>query len=312
MKILIAYDGSAIADEAIDDLTLAGLPERAEAVVLSCAQPWNRYAFGADPGLMGWTPLPEADALSIDRLALDNALILANRGRNHVAFRHPAWKVKSEARLEDPARGILDMAGDWKPDLIVMGSHGHTALGRLLLGSVSHKVLHHAHASVRISRARVRPPMRAPKLMLALDGRTGSDRVVDHVAKGEWPAGTQARLVWVEEDSMRLRNGLSGARQEKLDEVKRSRSAWMNERFSLYRTKLEPRGLDVVQEMTEGDPREILPKRAAETRTDCIYLGSRGLGGLERFFLGSVSYSVAGHAKCTVEIVRCEADATAA
>jgi nucleotide-binding universal stress UspA family protein len=146
--------------------------------------------------------------------------------------------------------------------------------------------------------------MRAPKLMLALDGRADSDRVVDHVAAREWPMGTQARLVGVEEDITYLQNVVPGHRQGKLNEVKKSRSAWLDQRFSGFRNRLEARGLAVIVERPEGDPREILPKRAAETRTDCLFLGSRGLGEAERFLLGSVSSSVAGHVRCTVEIVR--------
>jgi hypothetical protein len=35
MKILIAYDGSACADRAIDDLKRSGLPEKAKALVIT-------------------------------------------------------------------------------------------------------------------------------------------------------------------------------------------------------------------------------------------------------------------------------------
>ena len=40
MKILIGYDGSDCADSALDDLTRAGLPEIAEAHILSVARVW--------------------------------------------------------------------------------------------------------------------------------------------------------------------------------------------------------------------------------------------------------------------------------
>src|SRR5512138_2311455 len=40
MKILLGYDGSNCADAAIDDLLRAGLPEKAETVVLSVAEVW--------------------------------------------------------------------------------------------------------------------------------------------------------------------------------------------------------------------------------------------------------------------------------
>lgn len=39
-----------------------------------------------------------------------------------------------------------------KNDLIVMGSKGHSTLGRILVGSVSEKVLHHSDATVMLVR----------------------------------------------------------------------------------------------------------------------------------------------------------------
>ena len=40
MKLLIAYDGSASANDALDDLLRAGLPEKAKAIVFSVAELW--------------------------------------------------------------------------------------------------------------------------------------------------------------------------------------------------------------------------------------------------------------------------------
>jgi nucleotide-binding universal stress UspA family protein len=52
-------------------------------------------------------------------------------------------KVHIEHRLEegDAATAILQVAQEAKCDLIVMGTHGRTGLGRLLMGSVAEKVL---------------------------------------------------------------------------------------------------------------------------------------------------------------------------
>lgn len=42
----------------------------------------------------------------------------------------------------DPVRAIIDVAGDEKCDLIVMGTRGLSDLQGMALGSVSHKVIH--------------------------------------------------------------------------------------------------------------------------------------------------------------------------
>jgi nucleotide-binding universal stress UspA family protein len=48
----------------------------------------------------------------------------------------------------DPAQAIVQVAQVHDVDLIVMGSHGHTGLHRLVLGSVSEKVVRHASCAV--------------------------------------------------------------------------------------------------------------------------------------------------------------------
>jgi len=63
--------------------------------------------------------------------------------------------ARSEVRSGDVAEQIITAAIESEADLIVMGSHGRTGLGRVLLGSVARNVLHHAPCSVLIVRAAV-------------------------------------------------------------------------------------------------------------------------------------------------------------
>ena len=53
-----------------------------------------------------------------------------------------------------PDKAIIDLATEWKADLIIVGSHGRGFWGRLL-GSVSDGVVHHAPCSVLVVR---KPP----------------------------------------------------------------------------------------------------------------------------------------------------------
>jgi nucleotide-binding universal stress UspA family protein len=61
-------------------------------------------------------------------------------------------EVDYEAREGDPAEVILDAADRQKADLIVVGNKGITGPRRFFLGSVPHKVVHHASCGVMIVR----------------------------------------------------------------------------------------------------------------------------------------------------------------
>ncbi len=50
----------------------------------------------------------------------------------------------------DPREAIVQHANEWRADLIVIGSHGHTRLSMLFLGSVAQAVVTHAHCAVEI------------------------------------------------------------------------------------------------------------------------------------------------------------------
>jgi len=67
---------------------------------------------------------------------------------------------------------------------------------------------------------------------------------------------------------------------------------------------LRAAGLNVSPLVTGGDPRKILLEDAERLRADCIFVGARGVRGIERLLLGSVSTAIAARARCSVEVVR--------
>ena len=69
-------------------------------------------------------------------------------------LRPPSPEVSLEHRLAegDPATEILRTAGESRCDLIVMGTHGRTGLGLLLMGSVTEKVVRQAPCPVLTTR----------------------------------------------------------------------------------------------------------------------------------------------------------------
>lgn len=67
---------------------------------------------------------------------------------------------------------------------------------------------------------------------------------------------------------------------------------------------LSKHGVKAGMVAKKGHPADEILNYAKRQKMDLIIMGNRGMSGLERFFLGSVSDSVAHHAHCAVLIVR--------
>jgi hypothetical protein len=94
----------------------------------------------------------------------------------------PAWDVRAEALVGSPASAILNTANEWKPDLIVVGSHGRSALGRFIMGSMSQKIVTEAHCSVRVTRGHGIDAGAPVRILLGFDGSFDSRAAVRTVA----------------------------------------------------------------------------------------------------------------------------------
>ena len=68
--------------------------------------------------------------------------------------------------------------------------------------------------------------------------------------------------------------------------------------------EVEAQGLAVDTHAREGDPAHVILEVADEQDADLIVVGARGLTGVRRFLLGSVSSKLAHHAHCSLMIVR--------
>ncbi len=67
-------------------------------------------------------------------------------------FEKQGYKVKAIYQVGHPAEVIAQTATSGNYDMVVMGSHGHAALGNLVMGSVATKVLAHCKTPALIVR----------------------------------------------------------------------------------------------------------------------------------------------------------------
>jgi len=73
---------------------------------------------------------------------------------------------------------------------------------------------------------------------------------------------------------------------------------------ALKKAKKTKPSLEVSTKLAEGRPSDRIVETVKEGNFDLIVMGSRGLGGISEFFLGSVSHRVVNHVPCPVLIVK--------
>lgn len=298
MKILLAYDGSVCADSALDDLPRAGLPAQAEVRILALAEvflppPWPPDVPVLQPSL------PEVQrALAVAEQAVQASRTLAEQAGTRVQALFPAWTIQTEAYADSPSWGVLKQADAWMPDLIVVGSHSRSAVGRLVLGSVSQIIVTHARSAVRVARAPRHASDAPVRLLIGVDGSPDAEAAVAAMAARHWPPGSVASLVAVAEAP------LPAFLARWLPSHDPTPPDWLTTVLNTMQHTLQAAGLDVTTALHEGDPKRLLPDLAAQWDADCLVVGARGLGRVERLFMGSVSTAVAARAPCSVEVIR--------
>ena len=145
MKILIGADGSAYSDAALDEVAHSVWPAGSEILVVHAME-------------MPIVPTPEVWALPpdyyerLERVCAEHADQVICAAVKKLSALGDAVTITTKVVQAAPKTAILDEAEKWKPDLIVVGSHGYPTWERLLLGSVSQAVVSHAKCSVEVVR----------------------------------------------------------------------------------------------------------------------------------------------------------------
>ncbi|HVF29505.1 MAG TPA: universal stress protein [Pyrinomonadaceae bacterium] len=147
MKILFATDGAKQSDAAAEMLRHFALVAGDEIRIISVvdmAVPMAIDIYG------GYLP----DTGELEKTARENAAKLLERTEERIRtyFHDQDLSISSEVLFGSPESRIVETAEAIHPDLIVLGSHGYSRWERLLLGSVSDSVAHHAPCSVLIVR----------------------------------------------------------------------------------------------------------------------------------------------------------------
>jgi nucleotide-binding universal stress UspA family protein len=144
-SIVLAEDGSPAGIAARDLLVrwspFAAIPVRVVGVV-DMAAPWRS---GIAPTMFSAATDLYAELIASSRESFGQVMAAAV-----ATLRAAGRTAEAELREGDPADQLVQAAHDVAGDLIVIGSRGHTGISRIVMGSVAHSVLLHAHCSVLV------------------------------------------------------------------------------------------------------------------------------------------------------------------
>jgi nucleotide-binding universal stress UspA family protein len=195
-----------------------------------------------------------------------------------------------------PVDAILDVGEEVGADLIVVGSRGHGTLGRLILGSVSEGVVHHAARPVLVLRGgeSAWPPER---VVIGDDGSEAARKAGELAASiGELFEARGILLVRAYPEFPEADRVGRALDPRAVDDALRRAGHDIHERAEelgrLVGTRLKmaiaagDAAVAILEEAREGDEARVL-----------VAVGSRGLGLATRLRLGSVSTKVLRAAK---------------
>jgi nucleotide-binding universal stress UspA family protein len=215
--------------------------------------------------------------------------------------------VESYLRVGDAAKEIVELAEELKVGLVVVGSRGYGRIRRALMGSVSTNVVRHAHCAVLIGRGygEAQEPGNLPgKILVAIDGSkeaSAAARAATEVAKA---TGSELHVVYaMQEERNRPHLGpeMWEGWEAGFEQAKRHARSWVEEQAEHMRGE----GAKTAEaHLMLGRPDAAIVWLADELGAGLVVVGSRGLGGMRRTLIGSVSNSVVRHAPCPVMVIR--------
>jgi len=190
-----------------------------------------------------------------------------------------------------PDAEILALAEELGVGLIVVGSRGRGGIRRALMGSVSDSVVRHAHCPVMVARGE--PLIFPGKILLATDGSEEAELAATAAAKLAKSTASELQVAHVAAQYSYAR-----AAGEELPDVAQQ---VLDEQVS----RLQHAGVTVAEAYVRvGPPAAVIVALTEHIGAQLIIMGSRGMGGIRRALMGSVSDSVVSHAHCAVMVVR--------
>ncbi|MEF9425723.1 MAG: universal stress protein [Candidatus Mariimomonas ferrooxydans] len=189
---------------------------------------------------------------------------------------------------------IVDVADSENCDLIIMGRKGVHNLKKMLMGSVTSRVISYANNDVLIVLGDA--SIGWNHILIATDGSQYSEPAIEHAINFASSYGGNLTAVSVVD----LTDEFYAQAPEIVDKmIEKSKKV-----LEKVREKAEASHIKMETVVKEGESYQKIVEVAEEKGADVIFMGSHGRTGLKKLLMGSVTGKVIGYATCPVMVVK--------
>lgn len=286
MKVLLPIDGSEFSKHAIEFVTsrttLLGHHPTFELLSVQAPVPSRASNLVGADALKNYY---DEEAETVLRPAID-------------ALKEAGVPVSSRYSLGEAAPTIAKVAEDSEADLIIMGSHGRSALKGLLLGSVTHSVLAMSRKPLLILRNKPATMQDSLTVGVAIDGSKYGEAAVEYILNNKDLFGENAvfHLINVVSDyAGMVLPDMAGMALPTMSEqeVRAMQHEAFDEAVAPLRQKFEENGLKFKEICLVGNPGDEIAAYGKKGKLDLIIMGTRGFGAFKAAVLGSTATRVA-------------------
>jgi len=274
-KILVAYDGSPSAQNALSLASQLAREDKSWIKVLAVVPPYQ-----GDLELIGVSDIKEAITGPGQQL-LAEARKLADREGVHIL---------TNLEQGEPYEQIVHVAEEEGCDLIVMGRRGKGTVERALIGSVTARVIGHTGKDVLVIPEN--GSLSWENILLATDGSTCSDNALARsleIAQERKAKLNAVSVVYTNDEFYAVGQEVVKELYQEADKVLDKVRKWAGDL-----------GVQTELFVRDGEPHQAITTLAEEISASLIVMGSHGRKGLTRLLMGSVTERVIGYADCPV------------
>lgn len=279
-RILVALDGSQLAEQALPAASGLAVATGAEILLMTAISPMERWV--DDKTLRPW----EEEETALASGYLDS------RAR---PLRENGLQVKTHVVWGRAATMISETADQENSDLIVMTTHGRSGIARWLIGSVADKVLRAAERPLLLLRSHdgASRPLNVRRILLPLDGSRLAESALPFVKElaKQMSASVILERVVVPPTFLYPEQYVPGT-FPLLEDMESEAKAYLD----AVKAPIEADEITVTTNIDDGFPTEAIVDAARHFEADVVALTTHGRTGPGRTILGSVADGVVRHA----------------